>query len=122
MKQQKIIPGPVLMILSIAGITVFMFYWLKESYKREEKALSVKTAALFDRSVRQLQVSKLKLSSASGDSLPDLHFKRIIHDDNREESLFLSMPAKKGIVSTINVIQGKLKDSIKKSTGRVSIT
>jgi two-component system phosphate regulon sensor histidine kinase PhoR len=122
MKQKKIIPGPALMLLSIIGITVFMFYWLKESYGREEKALNIKTLAAFEQTINKLQVAKLKLNNISADSLPDLHFKRILKDVDKEESLFVSMPAKTGIVSTINVIRGKLKDPLKKDSGHMVIS
>jgi two-component system phosphate regulon sensor histidine kinase PhoR len=121
MKQQKIIPGPLLMLLSILGITVFMFYWLKESYGREEKSLNIKTLAAFEQTINKLQVAKLKLNNIPADSLPGLHFKRILKDVDKEESLMLSMPAKKGIVSTINVIRGKLKGSVRKDSGRMII-
>jgi two-component system phosphate regulon sensor histidine kinase PhoR len=125
MKQQKIIPGPVLMILSIIGIAVFMFYWLKESYDREQRTLGIKTSALFDQSIRQLQVAKLKLANIEGDSSfpkPGLHFKKVIRSFDTDESMMVSMPSRKGMISTINVIRGKLKDSIKKDSGRLMIT
>jgi len=122
MKQKNIIPGPALMILSIIGITVFMFYWLKESYSREEKALNIKTTSLFEQTIKRLQISKLKLSNNPQDSLPDLHIKKILKDADKEESLFVSVPDKAGIISTINVIRGKIKDSLKKDTGRMIIS
>ena len=122
MQQKKIIPGPVLMLLSILGITVFMFYWLRESYQREEKALGIKTNAAFAQSIKQLQVSRLKLGNISSDSLPNLHFKRILKDGDEEDSLKLSMPTKTGVVSTINVIRGKLKDPLKKDSGHLFIS
>jgi len=110
------------MLLSIIGITVFMFYWLKETYEREEKALSIKTSAAFEQIIKQLQISKLKLNNVSPDSLPGLHIRKVMRDLNKDESLMISMPAKKGIVSTINVIQGKIKDSLRKNPGRVLIS
>lgn len=122
MKQKKFIPGPLLMLLSILGITVFMFYWLKESYGREEKALNIKTNAAFEQTIKQLQIAKLKLNNISPDSLPELHIKKMIRDENKDDSLIISMPAKTGIVSTINVIQGKLKDSLRKDSGHVFIS
>ncbi|MBL7701515.1 MAG: HAMP domain-containing histidine kinase [Ferruginibacter sp.] len=126
MKQRKIIPEPVLMILSIIGIAVFMFYWLKESYGREQRALDIKTSALFEQSIRQLQASKLKLNTNvefdSASPRPGLHIKKIIRDLSAEDSMMVSMPAKKGMISTINVIRGKLKDSLRKDSDRVMIT
>jgi len=123
MKQKKFIPGPALMFLSIIGITLFMFYWLKESYGREEKALNIKTLAAFEQTINKLQVAKLKLNNISGySSVPDIHFKRIMKDVDNEDSLMLSMPAKTGLVSTINVIRSKLKDSFRRDSGRMIIS
>lgn len=124
MKQKKIIPVPALMILSIIGIAAFMFYWLKESYDREEKNLNIKTSALFEQTIKQLQIANLKLNNVSQDSLPDqgLHIKKMMQDVNKKESLMVSMPAKSGIVSTINVIRGKLKDSSRKDSGHLIIS
>lgn len=112
------------MLLSIVGITVFMFFWLKESYQREEKALNIKTLASFEQTISKLQISKLKLGDAGFDSIsrPGVHVRKIIRDFNTDESMMVSMPAKKGIVSTINVIRGKLKDSLRRDSGRVMIT
>lgn len=121
-KQKKIIPGPALMMLSILGISLFMFYWLKESYGREEKTLQIKATSLFEQTVRRLQVSKLNLRGIPNDSLSGLHVKKVVWNANQEDSMILTMPAKKGIVSTINVIQGKIKDSLKKDSGRMIIS
>lgn len=110
------------MLLSIIGITVFMFYWLRESYQREETALNIKTNAAFEQTIKQLQVAKLRLGNISKDSLPNVHIKKKFRDVNQEESLMVSMPSKKGIVSTINVIRGKLKDSLRKDSGKFIIS
>jgi len=113
------------MILSIIGIAVFMFYWLKESYHREEKTLSIKANAVFTQNIKQLQISKLKLNNISGDSavtIPDIHFKKILNDIDNEDSLMVSTPAKAGIISTINVIRGRLNDSLKKDSGHMIIS
>jgi len=122
MKQKKIIPDPALMLLSILGITVFMFYWLKESYSREEKALNIKTTSLFEQTIKRLQVSKLKLTGFPGDSLTDLHINKFTWRSAKADSLALSMPAKAGVISTINVIRGKIKDSLKRDSGRMIIS
>jgi len=122
MKKKKLIPDPALMILSIICITAFMFYWLKESYDREKRSLDIKTSASFEQTIKQLQVSKLKLNNTAGGPLPDLRLKRIFRDVSKEDSLFVSMPDKKGIVSTINIIQKKLKDSLKKNSNHVFIS
>jgi len=68
MKRRKLIPDPVLMVISILGIAAFLFYWLKQSYDREEKSLAIKTEMLFRETVMKLQVSKLKLDGVMIDS------------------------------------------------------
>ncbi len=109
------------MLLSIAGMSVFLFYWLKESYDREAKALDINSFAAFEQSIRQLQVSRLNLGNSPEDSMPQLHVRKLIKDSGEHKTLMLTMPAKTGIVSTINVIQGKLKDP-RRDSGRVMIS
>ncbi|MEP7236510.1 MAG: HAMP domain-containing sensor histidine kinase [Ferruginibacter sp.] len=122
MKKKKLIPDPALMILSIICITAFMFYWLRESYDREKKSLDIKTGASFEQTIKKLQVTKLRLNNISQDSLPGLKIKKLLREEDKDESLFVSMPGKAGIVSTINIIQNKLKDSLKKDSGRLFIS
>lgn len=121
MKHEKRIADRILMVLSIIGIALFMFYWLKESYGREEKALDIKTSSLFDQTIRNLQVKKLKLSGIAADSLPSLHFNKVIRNIGKADSVVVSMPSKKGIVSTINVLQRKLAGTHKKDSGGILI-
>ena len=62
MKRRKLIPGPLLMLVSILGIAAFQVYWLKQNYEREGKTLAIKTEMLFRETVMKLQVSKLGIS------------------------------------------------------------
>ncbi|GAB4093460.1 sensor histidine kinase [Flaviaesturariibacter terrae] len=52
---------PMLMLLAIAGIAAFQFYWLREAFQREARSLSRGSNFIFRESVRQLQASKIRL-------------------------------------------------------------
>jgi two-component system, OmpR family, phosphate regulon sensor histidine kinase PhoR len=107
----------VLMIVTILGITGFQFYWLKQNYAREEKTLSIKSEVAFRETIMQLQVAKLKLDGAewNGKDSSKGRMKIIMRDDNGEQVNVRFKP-KEEIVSTINVIRNKLKDSLKTRT------
>ncbi len=118
MKQRKLIPAPVLMVISIVGITAFLLYWLKQTYDREEKSLSIKTERAFRETIMQLQVVKLKLDGTlwNGKDSSSGKQKIIMHSENGEQVSIRFKP-KQEIISTINVIRGKLQDSLKKIPG-----
>jgi len=102
----------VLMGITIVGITGFQLYWLKQNYDREEKTLAIKSEVAFRDVVEQLQVSKLKLEGLPLD--PD-HKNRVqifMRGDN-DENINVRFAPKSEIVSTINVLRNKLKDTIK---------
>lgn len=121
--KRKHIPGPALMVLSIVGIALFMFYWLVDTYNREERTLRAKTMAAYAGVVQQLQASKLKLNSVSKDSaLPGIQIKKVIRDFNTDDSMIVSMPSKRGIVSIINAAQGRVKNTLKKDSAHFMIS
>ena len=105
MKRRKIIPGPVLMVISILGITAFLLYWLIQSYDREKKSLAIKSEVTFRETIFHLQVKKLKLDGVKPirDSLND-NVKLFVTAGEEQDKL-------KEIVSTVNVLRNKLKDS-----------
>ena len=122
----------ILMIVAIIGITGFQLYWLRQNYDREKKSLSIKTEMAFRETVLQLQVAKLKLDGISwsgeinGVKLKGSHDKptvKVFMTDDSEGHQKVRMTPRQEIVSTINVIKDKLKDSLKKKTkGRTIIT
>lgn len=111
MKRRRLIPGPLLMVISILGIAAFQFYWLQQNYKREEKALAVRTEMLFRESMFKLQVSKLKLDGVNFDSTKKGGVRILIGDENKTR---LRFNPNEEVVSTINVIRDKLADSLRK--------
>ncbi len=118
MMRRKFISAPVLMVISILGITAFLLYWLKQTYDREEKSLSIKTEMAFRETIMQLQVVKLKLDRTiwNGKDSSSGNQKIIMHSENGEQVSIRFKP-KQEIISTINVIRGKLQDSLKKIPG-----
>ncbi|RYY58310.1 MAG: hypothetical protein EOO12_17290, partial [Chitinophagaceae bacterium] len=52
---------PLLMLLAIAGIAAFQYYWLSEAFQRESRSLTRGSNFIFRESVRQLQASKIRL-------------------------------------------------------------
>lgn len=101
------------MSITILGITGFQLYWLKQNYAREEKTLAIKTEVAFRETIQQLQVAKLKLDGFTQDLGKNGKVK-VIMTDGRDEEFNVHINPKREIVSTINVIQSRIKDSLKK--------
>ena len=107
-----------LMGVAILGITGFQAYWLKQNYAREKHSLSIKTEMTFRETILQLQVAKLKLDGVewNGKDSSKGKMKIVMHEKNGEQ-VSVRLQPKQEIVSTINVIRGKLKDSLKANPG-----
>ena len=103
--------------IAILGITGFQLYWLKENYRREEKTLSIKSEITFRQAIQQLQVSKLKLEEISDDSTGKGKVKIFMGDGADGEKIRVHFSPKTDIMSTVNIIGEKLKDSLKKKQG-----
>ncbi len=103
----------ILMSITILGITGFQLYWLKENYNREEKTLAIKSEVAFRQTVQELQVAKLKLEGIPVDSSHKGKIK-IFMNEGGDEKVNVRFAPKEEIISTINVIRDKLKDSLKK--------
>ena len=113
----------ILMIVAIIGITGFQLYWLRQNYDREKKSLSIKTEMAFRETVLQLQVAKLKLDGLNWEGKSSKPSFRVFMANDGEDHLKIKVAPRQEIISTINVIKDKLKDSLKNSTrGRTIIT
>lgn len=99
------------MMITILGITGFQAWWLKQTYNREQKTLALKTETAFFSTVHHLQGVKLKLENI----FPDYssHNKRVFVRDDIDEPFDFRTDPGQNIVTTINVLQDKLKDSMK---------
>lgn len=96
------------MVFSVTGILLFQFYWLKQNYDREEKAVKTRVDLVFRESVMKLQISKLKLDWTAGDS-SGKPVRLVIGESNRQEAKMLPAPE---MITSINVIRDKLADSL----------
>jgi two-component system phosphate regulon sensor histidine kinase PhoR len=101
----------ILMGITIVGITGFQLYWLKDNYDREKNTVNIKTEVAFRETILQLQASKLKLDVFKTDSLNKGKVKIFTRDG---EQVKVRFNPRTEIISTINVIRDKLKDSLKK--------
>ena len=95
---------PVLMVLTILGITGFQLYWLGQAYEREKRTLEIRTNMAFRETVHSLQATKLKLDKSFPDS---------IAGNKRKGSgpqRIRYMPEEK-IAGVANVLRDRMKDS-----------
>lgn len=112
----------VLMGITILGITGFQLYWLKENYVREKKTLSIKSEVTFRQAIQQLQVSKLKFEEIPDDSAGKGKVKIFMADGANGENIKVHFTPKTDIISTVNIIGEKLKDSAKRKGGMIITT
>ena len=110
---KKLYSLAILMGFTILVITGFQLYWLKENYNREEKTLAIKSEVAFRQTVQELQVAKLKLEGAPDDSSHKGKIKIFMNESN-DKKMNVRFAPRGEIISTINVIRDKLKDSLKK--------
>ncbi len=103
-----------LMAVAILAITGFQTYWLKENYEREQKSLTLKTQAAFRETFFDLQVSKLKFDKKTFQSVDSAGKVKIYMKDDLTREIKIGVRPKKEIISTINVIRDRLKDTLNK--------
>lgn len=111
MKKQRWLA--ILMTVAILGITGFQLYWLKQNYTREKKSLELKTNTAFHETIMRLQTSKLKLENIDWKEGVAKPAANVFMTEDGENVKVRVAPRQK-IVSTVNVIRDKMKDSLKK--------
>ena len=116
MKRRKIIPDPVLMVISILGIAAFQVYWLSQNYAREEKTLKRETEGLFQYTILQLQAGKFKLNGVKWNGKDSAMGNVKIFMKDHDESMITRFRPSREMISTINIVRDKLKDSLKIKT------
>ena len=104
-----------LMAVTILGITGFQIYWLKQNYAREKRSLEIKTDVAFRETIMQLQVSKLKLDGVKWEEMGGKPAVRVFVGDDGKEAVKVRVAPRHEIVSTINVVRNKMKDSLNKA-------
>jgi two-component system phosphate regulon sensor histidine kinase PhoR len=98
---------PVIMAITIVGITVFQVYWLNNTYEREKRTLEIRSNMMFRETVYKLQASKLKLDSLVFDSVADRRFAK---EELSDKETIRFLPRQK-MIGLMNVLKEKAKDS-----------
>jgi two-component system phosphate regulon sensor histidine kinase PhoR len=103
---------PVLMGLTIAGITAFQVYWITKAYEREKRTLEIRSNMMFRETINRLQASKLKLENLGVDSvlfathmLPEKKGKRLPPPNMR-------MGPHDKMIALVNVLNERIKDTL----------
>src|SRR5687767_14411095 len=98
---------PVIMAITIIGITVFQVYWLHNTFEREKRTLEIRSNMIFRETVYKLQASKLKLDSLVFDTASD---KRFAKEELTDKGTIRFLPRQK-MIGLMNVLKEKAKDS-----------
>ena len=114
-------PFLLLMFITILVITGFQFYWLKNTYDREKRTLQIKANVAFQETVRHLQAVQLKFKQPFFPDSPHRGKMQIFIDDDVHHEGRPAGVAGREIVTVVNAIGEKLRDSLK-NNGAVIIT
>lgn len=101
---------PIIMVITIIGITLFQVYWLNNTYEREKRTLEIRSNMAFRETVYKLQASKLKLDSLTIDTSD---FEKNIVDDTHlpGRQLHVRFLPRQKMIGLMNVLKEKAKDS-----------
>jgi Signal transduction histidine kinase len=112
--KKRILPDPLLILVTILVIIGFQVYWLADNYKREKRSMQIKTNVIFQETVRELQAANLKFPL---DKLPapGSHQKTRIYidDDVTQKDINSKRPAGREIITMVNALKHKANDSLK---------
>jgi two-component system phosphate regulon sensor histidine kinase PhoR len=97
-----------LMAITILGILGFQVYWLQQNYSREKKTLGIKTDVSFRETILRLQAAKLNLEGFDPNTPGEGRLKVYMSDG---ENTRMKVIPREEIVSTINVIRDKARDT-----------
>jgi two-component system phosphate regulon sensor histidine kinase PhoR len=110
-----------LMFITIVVITGFQFYWLKNTYDREKRTMQIKANVAFQETVRHLQAVQLKLKEPFFSDSTHKKMQIIIDDDVHRPEGRPAGVAGREIVTVVNALGEKLRDSLK-TNGSIVIT
>jgi two-component system phosphate regulon sensor histidine kinase PhoR len=117
MSKRKIIPDPLLMLVTILIVTGFQVYWLKDNYDRENRTLKIKASTAFQETIRHQQTLKLKLQDLSlADTVHRGKMKIFVSEEHHPTESQGNVFPRTEIITMVNTIRDKLKDSLKGST------
>src|SRR5258708_34345993 len=110
MSKRRIIPDPILMLVTILVVTGFQGYWVKNNYDREKRTMQIKANMAFQETVRRLQTAKLKLKDPFfDDSLHKGKMRVFVDDELREPGMRVKMMPRQEIVTMVNVMRDKIR-------------
>jgi two-component system, OmpR family, phosphate regulon sensor histidine kinase PhoR len=121
MVKRKIIPDPLLMLVTILVVTGFQVYWLKNSYDREKRALQIKANMAFQDAVRRLQVVKLKLKDPFLDTTHPKKMRVVANNDLSEPNIAIHESPQLEMATMVNAMRDKIRDSLKNSLGNPAV-
>ncbi|HZF64453.1 MAG TPA: HAMP domain-containing sensor histidine kinase [Chitinophagaceae bacterium] len=96
---------PIVMAITILGITAFQIYWLRNTYLREKRTLEIRSNMSFRETVYKLQAAKLKLDSLNNTTQPD---------DRPQQQLHIRSVSRQRMVGLMQVLREKSKDPVAK--------
>jgi two-component system phosphate regulon sensor histidine kinase PhoR len=108
---------PLLMLLTIAGIAAFQFYWLKQAYEREKRTLWRTSNITFRETVRQLQGSKMKLERFDSDSPGGA---KVIIRGYKGESPPLHISTDSNVIGMVQVLNERVLRERRHDSGRLN--
>ncbi len=97
---------PIVMLITIIGITAFQLYWLNDTYNREKWALERMSNFTFRETVHTLQAEKLRIDKDLPDSTTG----------PTKERLQMKIHPNRKMVGLVNVLRDKSKDSVIRET------
>ena len=115
MKKLRWLTG--LMGITLVVICGFQGYWLKNNYDREKRSLEIKANMRFQETVRHQQFIQLKLTDpATFDSTGKRKMRVFVSDDDPgEKKVQVNVLPREEIITMVNSMKDKLKDSLIKS-------
>lgn len=102
---------PLLMAVTMVGITAFQVYWLMKTYERERRTLEIRSNITFRETIFSLQASKLKLDTLSLDSnqIKEIRFTSSAPKNRNMEVHKLPRQKMSGLVNVL-IHKAKLSD------------
>jgi len=97
------------MCITILVITGFQAYWLKNNYAREFRTLEIKTNMAFQRTIYQLQASKLRFEIRNDSSRPG-QFR--VFKDLPSKTINVRMAPKQDILEMATILRDGISDSL----------
>lgn len=101
---------PVLMLVTIIGITAFQIYWLMNTYEREKRTLEIRSNMNFRETVYKLQASKLNIDSLMVNGMDSTRREMKLLPGESETNKFRPLPRQK-MLALMTVLREKVRDS-----------